>query len=189
MPLRYIGTWGKAQWAVWEITEPESALWRSLALSPAESAYLTSIRHERRRQESLAARVARTHLPPLGYNSLSHSYPWAAAATAPYPVAIDIERLRAFPLPVQDYFVHPIDREALESTHFTYWHIWCAKEVAYKLLCNRFDNISFRRDLRFGGSWVAFEREAMQVRIDLHFEKSEEWLLALGCEQERLETM
>jgi len=180
MPLKYTGWWESVSWAVWKIEEEEGELWRKAELSPVEAAYLTTITHPRRRVESLAARAARKGLPSVGYTSLAHSYPWAAAATAPFAVGIDLERQRPFPQAVVAYFMQEAERERLEAEGLTYWHFWCAKELAYKLLCTEFDAVSFRRELFFDGQAVVFRRGEVGRRIRVGFVEGEGWLLGLG---------
>lgn len=149
-------------------------------LSTSERERVLRIAHPRRRLESLAARAARYHLPARGYSSLSHSFPWAAAATAPFPIGIDLERLRPFPSQVWLYFTQEAEREMLSASDFTEWHFWCAKELSYKLLCPKYDKISFRRELRLTGTHVQFERGAQRHLIQVHFVQTEAWLLGLG---------
>lgn len=180
MPLRYTGQWKGVSWAVWKIEEEEEELWKKAELSSPEAAYLTAIAHPRRRMESLAARAARQSLPWTGYGSLAHSYPWAAAATAPFPVGIDLERRRPFPQTVASYFMQEAERDQLQHTDLTYWHFWCAKELAYKLLCSEFDAVSFRRELFFDGQEVVFRRGGAERRIRVGFVEGEAWLLGLG---------
>ncbi|MCX7980934.1 MAG: 4'-phosphopantetheinyl transferase superfamily protein [Bacteroidia bacterium] len=180
MPLRYTGFWRGIYWAVWEIREKEEFLRASVPLSGREQAYIDTITHPRRRLESLAARAALFHLPSLSYTSLSHSYPWAGAACAPFPVGIDIERWRFFPEKVKLYFTNTLDRELLHGSDFTYWHIWSAKEVAYKLLCAEFDKLSFRRELFFQGKWIRYHRGERSGEVPLGFWAGESWLLTVG---------
>jgi len=180
MPLKYTGQWEGVAWAVWKIEEEEGELWRKAELSPAEEAYLATIAHPRRRVESLAARAARKGLPSAGYASLAHSYPWAAAATAPFAVGIDLERHRPFPKAVAPYFMQEAEKQHLESQGLTHWHFWCAKELAYKLLCTEFDAVSFRRELLFDGESVVFRRREVVRRIRVGFVEGEGWLLGLG---------
>lgn len=165
---------------MWEITEGEEVLWKSADLSPAEASGLRRITHTRRRLEALAARVARTILPALPNFSLSHSFPWAAAVCAPFPVAIDIERKRPFPPEVWHYFTESSERQILNPPYITEWHFWCAKESAYKLLSSEFDCISFRREMFFTGREIRFTRVAAQRRIQLVFRETSGWLLGIG---------
>jgi phosphopantetheinyl transferase len=68
--------------------------------------------------ESLAARAALNALQLAcidPFISLSHSFPWAAAATAPHPIAIDIETRRPFPEKVPDYFTQKPEQELYEQ--------------------------------------------------------------------------
>lgn len=180
MPLRYTGECEGVHWAVWEIVEDESDLWKAAALSPEEADRLASIKHPRRRIESLAARAARRALPARDFSSLSHSYPWAAAAVAPFPVGIDLERWRPFPPAVWDYFTQESDRELFLSSNFTEWHFWCAKELSYKILHSKYDSISFRRELRFLGDLVEFRRAGHRQHIQIRFVRMPEWLLGIG---------
>ncbi|MCS7189742.1 MAG: hypothetical protein RMJ66_03445 [Bacteroidia bacterium] len=181
MPLIYRARWNAAEWGVWEILESESELWKSASLSTNEERYVRRIAHPRRRLEALAARVLRDFLEGGAHFSLSHSFPWAAAIRAPHPVAIDIERLRVFPA-VEVYFMNNADFELVSIENFTKWHVWCAKEVAYKLLCSRYDNLSFKREFSFLGEVVEFRRGNDFHRIQVSFEEKEEWLVAIGRE-------
>ena len=165
---------------MWEISEGEEELWKAVSLSPAEAQYLQAIRHPRRRLQALAARAARQILPPAPFTSLSHSYPWAAALSAPHPAALDIETLRPFPTHVIPYFTSLAEKAALQKGDLTPWHIWCAKELTYKLLCAKFDELSFRRELRVQGDQVFFQRGDSQYSLQLHFVQEAEWILALG---------
>lgn len=165
---------------MWEITEAEADLWKSVTLPPAEMAYLQAISHPRRRLQSLAARVARQALPPAPFASLSHSYPWAAALAAPYPAALDLEVLRPFPAQVIPYFTCPAEQTALQNGDLTPWHIWCAKELAYKLLCTQFDQLSFRKELHVQGNQVLFTRGELRLKLQLHFVETAAWILSLG---------
>jgi len=168
---------------VWNIEETETDLWKKVVLSTAEAQYLQSISHPRRRMESLAARAARTTLQtqsPHPFFSLSHSFPWAAAATAPHPIAIDLETYRPFPEKVLSYFTQDTEQEMIENKIVTPWHIWCAKEVAYKLLCQEFTEVSFKRELRFEGEEIVFQRGEIERHISLRFIEEAEWLLAVG---------
>ncbi len=183
MPLKYTFSIGATRIAVWEIGETESDLWKTVPLSPADTDYLRRITHPRRRLESLAARAAlnalrQDYTDP--FFSLSHSFPWAAAATAPHPIAIDIEKQRPFPEKVADYFTQKPEQEAFTHKQRTFWHAWCAKEVAYKLLCRNFDKVSFKKELWFDDEQVVFRRGVVERRIGLFFVESEEWLLAVG---------
>lgn len=180
MPLRYKGEWEGIPWAVWEIEEDEAELWKIADLSTDESEKIRSITHPRRRLESLAARAARHQLPALGCASLSHSFPFAAAAVSPLPIGIDLERLRPFPPQVWSYFTQEIERHMLQVQDLTEWHFWCAKELSYKLLRPKYDEISFRRELRFMGTHVQFERGAQRHLIRVHFIRTEAWILGLG---------
>ena len=183
MPLKYTFSIGATRIAVWEIGETESDLWETVPLSPADTDYLRRITHPRRRLESLAARAALSALRQVRiqpFFSLSHSFPWAAAATAPHPIAIDIEKQRPFPEKVTDYFTQKPEQEAFIHHQRTFWHVWCAKEVAYKLLCRDFAKISFKKELWFDGEQVIFRRGAEERRIGLLFVEGEEWLLAVG---------
>lgn len=165
---------------MWEITESEADLWKKVSLAPAELQQLQGIRHPRRRLQSLAARAARHTLPPAPFSSLSHSFPWAAALTAPYPAALDIEALRPFPAQVIPYFTCPAEQAALQTGDLTPWHIWSAKELAYKVLCSKFDQLSFRKELKVQGGQVLFTRGAVQYVLQLHFVETPEWILAIG---------
>ncbi len=180
MGLRYTGEWEGVAWAVWEIEESETELWKIAGLSTSEIAKIRSITHPRRRLESLAARAARHHLPPLAHFSLSHSYPFAAAAVAPFPIGIDLERLRPFPPHVWSYFTQDIEKQMIKTSDLTEWHFWCAKELSYKLLCSKYDKISFRRELRLVGTHVQFERGTQLHLIKVHFIQTEAWMLGLG---------
>ena len=183
MPLRYSFSAGGARIAVWKIEETESELWRTIPLSPADTDYLRRITHPRRRMESLAARAALNALQLARVDpfiSLSHSFPWAAAATAPHPIAIDIETQRPFPEKVPDYFTQKPEQETFMSKKRTFWHAWCAKELSYKLLCREFDQVSFRKELWFDGEQVIFRRGSLERRVRLSFLEGEEWLLAVG---------
>jgi len=180
MPLRYTFSLGPIQVAVWKIEEDEADLWKNTPLSTADLEYLRRISHPRRRIESLAARAALAKLPPHPFHSLSHSFPWAAAATAPHPIAIDLETRRHFPEKVQNYFTQPAEQELFMSKNKTFWHAWCAKEVAYKLLCQEFSEMSFKREMYFDGDQVVFSRREVQRRIMLRFVETGEWLLAVG---------
>lgn len=133
--------------------------------------------------ESLAARAALNALRLArvdSFISLSHSFPWAAAATAPYPIAIDIETQRPFPEKVPDYFTQKREQETFMSKKRTFWHAWCAKEASYKLLCREFDQVSFKRELWFDGEQVIFRRGSLERRVRLSFLEGEEWLLGVG---------
>ncbi len=183
MPLKYTFSAGAAQIAVWEVEESESELWKTMSYSTADVEYLQRISHPRRRLESLAARAAlnalrQDYTDP--FFSLSHSFPWAAAATAPHPIAIDIEKQRPFPEKVTDYFTQKPEQEAFIHHQRTFWHAWCSKEVAYKLLCRDFAKVSFKKELWFDGEQIIFRRGAEERRIGLLFVESEEWLLAVG---------
>jgi hypothetical protein len=180
MPLRYTFSLGPIQVAVWKIEEDEADLWENTPLSTADLEYLRRISHPRRRIESLAARAALAKLPPHPFHSLSHSFPWAAAAIAPHPIAIDLETRRHFPQKVQNYFTQPGEQELFLSKNKTFWHAWCAKEVAYKLLCQEFSEMSFKREMCFDGEQVVFSRGEVQRRIMLRFVETGEWLLAVG---------
>lgn len=183
MPLKYTFSAGSARIAVWKIEESESELWKTIPYSIADAEYLRRISHPRRRIESLAARAALSALQQAYTNSffsLSHSFPWAAAATAPHPIALDIETRRPFPEKVSDYFTQKPEQETFISQKRTLWHAWCAKEVAYKLLCRDFHQVSFKKELWFDGEQVIFRRGAVERRIGLFFLEGEEWLLAVG---------
>lgn len=181
MPLKYAGEWNGILWAVWKIEETEPELWQKTQLNETEVMRVEGIRHPRRRLESLAARAALQSLsPPYAFTSLSHSFPWAAAATAPFSIGIDIENWRTFPAHVWDYFTHPSERQLLSHQNLTEWHFWCAKEVSYKLLCKKYDEISFRRELIFTGDMVQFQRGQEVQKVRVHFIKEAEWLLGLG---------
>ncbi len=183
MPLKYSFDLTPIQVAVWKIEENELSLWESIPFSTADEEYLRTISHPRRRLESLAARAAlitlrRAH--PLPFHSLSHSFPWAAAAIAPHPLAIDIERRRPFPEKVPSYFTQSPEPEYFTAKNKTFWHAWCAKEVAYKLLCREFAEISFRKELLFDGEQVIFRRRQTERYIALRFIEEAEWILAVG---------
>ncbi len=180
MPLRYANSFGDIHIAVWEVQETEEELWRSAFFSTGDVSYLATIRHPRRRLESLGARAALQTLPTAPFRSLSHSYPWAAAATAPHPIAIDIERHRLFPTHVEAYFTQESEKEQLIDAKKTIWHIWCAKEVAYKLLCQEFEGVSFRRELDLDGEEVVFRRGPVRRSIGLRFIQTGDWLLVIG---------
>ncbi|MEN2992758.1 MAG: hypothetical protein ABDH91_04310 [Bacteroidia bacterium] len=180
MPLRYREAYNEAFWAVWEITEREEVLWKKADLSPAEASRMRQITHARRRLEALAARAARTALPPLPNFSLSHSFPWAAAACASFPIALDLERKRPFPPHVWLYFTEYHERQILSPPYVTEWHFWCAKEAAYKLLSSEFDSISFCRDMFFTGKEIHFTRAGAQRRIRLIFRETSGWLLGVA---------
>ncbi|MCX7605751.1 MAG: 4'-phosphopantetheinyl transferase superfamily protein [Bacteroidia bacterium] len=180
MPLIYRGSWDEAEWAVWKIAESEEQLWDLSRLSAEEAAHIGQITHERRRKESLAARAARAMLSSSGFYSLSHSYPWAAAISAPYPVAIDIERLRPFPAGVCEYFMHPSEKERFMNENISIWKVWCSKEVAYKILSSKFDSLSFRHDLLFLGERVVSMKSGGSCEIGLAFFHGEGWLMAVG---------
>jgi len=183
MPLRYSLSRTPAQIAVWKVEEDENDMWKQVQLSTAEVQYLQRISHPRRRLESLAARAAlttlRTHYSYLFY-SLSHSFPWAAAAIAPHPIAIDLEKHRPFPKKVLPYFTQPTEQEMISNKIITPWHVWCAKEVSYKLLCNEFREVSFKRELVFDGKQVVFIRGPIRRYIWIDFIEEVEWLLAVG---------
>ncbi|MCS6790307.1 MAG: 4'-phosphopantetheinyl transferase superfamily protein [Bacteroidia bacterium] len=180
MPLIYRGEGNAGCWAVWKITESEAELWKEAKLSSEEATRVRRIVHERRRLESLAARAARARLNPFPHFSLSHSNPWAAAATSPHPIAIDIERLRPFPPAVWHYFTQESERQREDPPSFTKWHFWCAKELSYKLLCQEFDKISFRRELSVWKDRVEFRRGEIYREIALFFVETQDWLLAVG---------
>ncbi len=183
MPLSYSLSLAFARIAVWKIDEEENELWKYVKISTAEVQYLQNISHPRRRLESLAARAALTTLRThhsLPFHSLSHSFPWAAATIAPHPIAIDLERLRPFPEKVLSYFTQPIEQEMITNKTITPWHVWCAKEVSYKLLCHEFAEVSFRRELVFDGKQVVFSRGQIKRHIRLDFIEEPEWLLAVG---------
>lgn len=165
---------------MWEIAENENELWKVASLAADEADYLSSISHPRRRLESLAARAARQSLPTQAFFSLSHSFPWAAAAVAPFPIGIDLERRRPFPPAVWHYFTHETERELLVHENFTEWHFWCAKELTYKILCSKYDRISFRRELRFLGELVEFHRGGCRERVRVSFIQASDWLLGIG---------
>ncbi len=165
---------------VWRIEEPEIWLWKNAELSPKEVDYLATIHHPRRRLESLAARCAKARLPVQPFTSLSHSYPWAAAANAPYPLGLDIERKRPFPAHVLNYFSQDAERKRISKLNMTEWHIWCAKEVSYKLLCSEFSSLSFKNELFFDGQELVFRRGAIVRKIHIVFLEQEDWLLAVG---------
>ncbi|MCS7297956.1 MAG: hypothetical protein RMK19_06510 [Bacteroidia bacterium] len=180
MPLRYNGEWHGAHWAVWEIQEEEQELWALLASASVEKERLCLIRHPHRRLQALAARAALQSLPSAPHFSLSHSYSWAAAITAPFPVAADIEQRRPFPSHVWTYFTSFAERQRLHQSYLTEWHFWCAKEVAYKILRSKYDNISFRRELTFTGEWVEFHRDSAYHILPISFIEEKEWILAIG---------
>lgn len=183
MPLRYCLSRASAQIAVWKVEEGEDDMWKQVQLSTAEVQYLQRISHPRRRLESLAARAAlttlRTHYS-YPFHSLSHSFPWAAAAIAPYPIAIDLEKNRPFPERVLSYFTKLSEQELITNKIITPWHVWCAKEVSYKLLCNEFSEVSFKRELVFDGKQVVFSRGQVKRYIRVDFIEEPEWLLAIG---------
>lgn len=180
MGLIYKGQLDQIHIHVWQIAEPETWLWKNANLSTAEAAYLATIRHPRRRLESLAARCAREGLPSYPFTSLSHSYPWAAAASALFPIGLDLERKRPFPTHVLDYFSQEAERQSLSKHNLTEWHIWLAKEVAYKLLCANFRPISFKREFFFDGQVLTFQRGAILRKIRVAFLEQADWLLAVG---------
>lgn len=183
MPLRYFLSLDPAHIAVWKIEESEEDMWKKVRLSTAEEQYLQSISHPRRRLESLAARAALTTLRDHyshPFFSLSHSFPWAAAATAPYPIAIDLEKIRPFPEKVLSYFAQSIEQQMITNKIITPWHVWCAKEVSYKLLCHEFTEVSFKRELIFDGKEVIFIRMGIKRHIRVDFIEEPEWLLAVG---------
>ncbi|MCS6894972.1 MAG: 4'-phosphopantetheinyl transferase superfamily protein [Bacteroidia bacterium] len=184
MSLSYTGEWNGIAWAVWKIEESEEHLWKIANIPPEEEKYLQQISHQRRRLESIAARAARACLPPGSFFSLSHSFPWAAAATAPVRVGIDIERFRPFPAQIWSYFTQDFERQTFEHSNFTKWHFWCAKEVSFKILRSKYDNISFSRELVFDGERVIFKRGNEQRVVRLHFIQSPEWLMGLGIFEE-----
>ncbi|MEN3040671.1 MAG: 4'-phosphopantetheinyl transferase superfamily protein [Bacteroidia bacterium] len=184
MSLSYLGKWDEVSWAVWKIEESEEELWKIAQLSPTEVKYLHTISHQRRRLESLAARAARTFLPAAPFASLSHSFPWAAAATAPVHVGIDIERYRPFPIQVWHYFTQESERQLIDKSKFTEWHFWCAKELSFKILRQKYDKISFCQDLLFDGERVTFVRGSNRRVIKLYFVETTEWLMGLGVFEE-----
>ncbi len=134
--------------------------------------------------ESLAARAAlnalHSWLASDPFIGLSHSFPWAAAATASHPIAMRPRTRRPFLEKVPDYFTQKPEQETFMNKKRTFWHAWCAKEVSYKLLCREFDQVSFKKELWFDGEQVIFRRGSLERRVRLSFLEGEEWLLAVG---------
>jgi 4'-phosphopantetheinyl transferase len=153
-------------WALWQLEEPEQQLQQQLNPNCFPLQELQNIRVEQRRLEWLGCRLAlQTLLPDVGASclqktsfgrpflqpeglhiSLSHAYPFAAAAVHPArPVGLDIEKPRPQLLRIKHKFLS-LQEQALVGDNLEQLCLWWAvKEALYKL--NGQPGLIFARDM------------------------------------------
>jgi phosphopantetheinyl transferase len=184
----------------------EIALWRGFAL-------------QRKRRQWLAGRVvakaalqaSRSPRPPLpfntvpvlplrgrsgpvasplgGYLSISHSHVIAAAAHAPDPIGVDIERLRAFSPFARRHFLSAEESRLLNATDPSdpaLTLLWSAKEAAIK--SRRADSIAALRSVQWRGWSHAGEarmRDEGRADLRVHAGYWGEYALALAMRTRR----
>lgn len=167
-------------YAIWEISETEQALFALSALTPKEINEFSTIRHEEKRKEYLAGRLAIKSIltsisaefkgiykdehgkPYLIDNncqiSLSHSFPFAAAIVHTKKAAgIDIERPQPKLKAIARKFLSPEELAASADDEKKLCIYWSAKEVLYKIygrkkvtLCDEIFIGSFSSELQEG---------------------------------------
>lgn len=144
----------EGSWVLWEIEESEEELLNLLDTSLFPQEELHRIKVAQRRLEWLACRIAlqsmpgylqrgqlkkneygRPYLHDCGWHvSLSHAYPFAAAAVHPTrPVGIDLEQPRAQLLRIKHKFLSQEEQEWVGDDLRQLCLCWTAKEALYKL--------------------------------------------------------
>lgn len=144
----------EGSWALWQIEESEEALLNLLDPSLFSLEELYGIKVAQRRLEWLACRIAlqsllsrfqggrlqknehgRPYLHDCGWHvSLSHAYPFAAAAAHPTrPVGIDLEQPRAQLLRIKNKFLSQEEQAWVGNDLRQLCLCWTAKEALYKL--------------------------------------------------------
>lgn len=212
MPLvRFEETARGARFGIWRAEEPEAELRRLARLHPREEEECARISNDKRRRQWLAARAAlRTALPetracPVEKNarnapslpgsglrvSFSHSGAYAAFAVSQHgPAAIDLEAAdRRRGVGAARMFMSAEEQARLRETTSPayYLAVWCAKECMFKALNDRFQEISFQRELKTflkpaalaqpeGGFSGSFIRVGARAGFDLRFYQSADWL-------------
>ena len=143
-----------AEWAAWQIAEPEEALRQAIAMpNSLVDEGLEAIKVEQRRLEWLACRLALQALGPeevgpqrllKGENgkpflhelplqvSLSHAWPYAVAIIHHKPVGIDIEVPRHQLNRIQHKFVNDTELVSWNKGVTDLCQLWTAKEALYK---------------------------------------------------------
>jgi phosphopantetheinyl transferase len=131
--------------AIWKITEPEAFFSDQLGFS-------SDRKLEKRRLEHLAARFLLQHLSPdfpfskmeisqpgkpfvpdsSLHFSISHSFPYVAAAIDQQPVGIDIQVFQEKISRLKDKFLSPTEQELFENKAEQLTLAWTAKEAAFK---------------------------------------------------------
>lgn len=156
-------------WALWRISEPEEELLAMLDGTYFPQEELLQIRVPQRRLEWLACRLALQQLlpqgsevrlcknqwgrpylqPGMGHISLSHSYPFAAAALHPsHAVGIDLEQAREQLVRIKHKFLSPEEQALAGDDPEKLCLYWTAKEALYKLKGK--PGVIFARDIMVG---------------------------------------
>lgn len=139
-------------YAIWHITESEEFFHSLLTLTTIDTTRINNYKQQQARLEKWACRAIVAHLinnskvkisytskgKPLllgQHLSFSHSHGLAAAAIAPYPIGIDIEKINPKIIPLHTKFMSPQEIEDAKKNwnenNLTFY--WCAKEAMYKL--------------------------------------------------------
>ena len=155
------------RWALWRIDETEPELLAQLNAGCFPMEELQLIRTPQRRLEWLSCRLALQALladqPPFrllknslgrpyltedrGYISLSHAYPFAAAAIHPSrPVGLDVEQPRPQLLRIKHKFLSEREQALAGEDLQQLCLFWAAKEALYKL--NGQPGLHFARDMQ-----------------------------------------
>ncbi len=176
------GSTAAGSWALWQIEESEPQLLRQLDSTRFPLDELEGIRLPQRRLEWLACRLAlqnllgdlpgarlhknewgRPYLSSCAWHiSLSHSFPYAAAAVHRlHPVGIDVEKPRAKLLRIRHKFLSEQEQAWVgeDLQQLCLW--WAAKEALYKL--NGQPGLLFAQDMYIGPTG-----ESSILRASLH---------------------
>lgn len=159
---------GEGHWAVWEITETLEELYGISKLTEREEAEYAAIKHEIKKKEYLAGRLAIKAIVEEGkasfagvikddcgkpflsgqksHISLSHSFPYAGAILhAQRSVGMDIEKPQGKLLKIAHRFLSEEERLAAADEQKKLCVYWCAKETLYKIYGRK--QVTFNKNL------------------------------------------
>lgn len=189
------------QWVLWHMEESIEALEKEVILTASGREEWQNIRHPKKKQEWLAGRMALQHLcqtlslpyqgiekdkfgkPHLkdcpGHISLSHCFPFAAAAYFPdEAVGIDLEMVQDKIQRLAPKFLDKGELAFSQKDTDALVLRWSAKEALYKLYGRK--QLAFKEQIKTGAfgsaNWGFFgasvlENEEHEIPCQVYFEK------------------
>lgn len=114
--------------------------------------------------------VTRTGFPGPLFLSLTHSHGWVGAAAAPWPLGVDLERVRPMPAGAWRYYLSETERDWVAEQRFgphSDLIVWSLKEAAFKAWGGRSRSLlPLKLEAVEGDTcWLAYDGEQVGARF------------------------